>query len=227
MVMPTSTGIIGYQQVGASSSPVTFPTQGAGIVDAKISTDSNFAVGVNTFPPYAVCYKRSGATTFVDAGSNLTSIHNYSSTCCDFSIGGNYLAIGGNALYLYKKNMATFTALTSPVSELVQAVRFSADSTVLYVGTSSGVVILNRVGDTFTQASWTISGNVQGIDLYSKYLAVTTDQDLTVYDTTTQTAVYTYSTTTLKSVRFSTDGLHIAVEHTSAPYYEVKQWQQS
>lgn len=227
LIMPTSTGIIGYQQVGASLNALTFPTQSAGLLDAKISSDSNFAVGVNNYPPYAVCYRRSGSTSFVTASSNLTSLHTYSSTCCDFSIGGNYLAIGGNALYLYKKNVATFTTLTSPVQEVVQAVRFSADSTVLYVGTSAGLIILNRVGDTFTPSSWTIAGNIQGIDVYSKYLAVTTDQGVTVYDTTTQASVYTYAAKALKSVRFSSDGLHIALEHTSAPYYEVKQWQQS
>lgn len=222
--MPTSTGIIGYQQVGASTNVLTFPTQAAGLLDAKISSDSNFVVGVNTFPPYAVCYQRSTATNFV-TGGNLTTIHQTAATCCDFTNGGNYLAIGGNALYLYKKNVATFTSLVSPINQTVQAVKFSSDSTILYVGTGSGLFVLNRSSDTFTQNAWTISGNIQGIDVYSKYLAVTTDTGLTVYDTSTQASVYAYSTTTAKSVKFSSDGQHIAVEHTSTPYFEVLQWQ--
>lgn len=224
LVMPTSTGIIGYQQVGASTNVLTFPTQAAGLLDAKISSDSNFVVGVNTFPPYAVCYQRSTATNFV-TGGNLTTIHQTAATCCDFTNGGNYLAIGGNALYLYKKNVATFTSLVSPINQTVQAVKFSSDSTILYVGTGSGLFVLNRSSDTFTQNAWTISGNIQGIDVYSKYLAVTTDTGLTVYDTSTQASVYAYSTTTAKSVKFSSDGQHIAVEHTSTPYFEVLQWQ--
>lgn len=145
----------------------------------------------------------------------------------DFSVGGNYLAIGGSILYLYKKTAANFAPLTSPVQHTVQCLRFSTDSTILYVGTGSGLITLNRVGDTFTQGSWTIAGNIQGVDMYSKYLAVTTDQGLTVYDTTTQQPVYTQSITSAKSVRFSTDGTHIAVELTIAPYYEVLQWLQS
>lgn len=226
LVMATSKGIMGFLQLGGGAmQQLTLPTVTTGFNDAEISSDSNFVVGVNQFAPYAVCYQRGANNTFTSAG-NLQTLQTAPASCCDFSAGGNYLAVGGSVLYLYSKTGSTFTSLTVPVINSINCVKFSADTTILYVGTTNGVVVLNRVGSTFVVNSATYSGNIQGIDVYSKYLAVTTTSNVVVYDTTTQTAVYTNTITNAKSVKFSPDGLHIGVEQTSAPYFEVQQWQQ-
>jgi len=97
-------------------------------------------------------------TTFTKL-PNLVGLYNATMTACAFSPDGEMLAIGGgagNRLFIFRIRGNTFTWIgATPISNLVNYLRWSPDSHFLAVGTNSGswYHIFVRDGESFTEST--------------------------------------------------------------------------